>query len=203
MHAATQTLAFHFIDPGPLVDGELELVPPSAADVEEVLRSCQHPLSRLESACRSTRQQLMDFLRAAPAGRQRGDPDRGRVPSYHFWMKLRPTTSYVPPVLMAGGLGLRIGHSLDLEMYLGHIGYNVFPPARGRRLAGRACRLLLPLAKAHGMTTLWITCNPDNWPSRRTCERLGAELVGIVALPPDHVLYHRGERNKCRYRIDL
>ena len=112
-------------------------------------------------------------------------------------------SDFIPPVLIAGGIGLRIGHSADLEMYLGHIGYNVFPPARGRHLAERACRLLLPLAKAHGMTTLSITCNPDNWPSRRTCQRLGADLVGLVSLPNDHVLYQRGERSKCRYRVDL
>jgi tagatose 1,6-diphosphate aldolase len=199
------TAAFQFIDPGPLVDGELELVAPDPVYVEEILRSCDHPLSRLEPACQTTRQQLVDFLRVAPQGLQRGDPERGRVPNYHFWMKLRrtPDCDAAPPVTMAGGVGLRIGNSPDLELYLGHIGYNVFPPARGRHLAERACRLLLPLARAHGMSTLWITCNPDNWPSRRTCERLGAELVGIVPLPRDHVLYQRGERNKCRYRIDL
>ena len=37
-------------------------------------------------------------------------------------------------------------------------------------------RLLLPLARRHGLQTVWITCNPDNWASRRTCELAGAEL---------------------------
>jgi tagatose 1,6-diphosphate aldolase len=53
------------------------------------------------------------------------------------------------------------------------------------------------------MKTLWITCNPDNYASRRTCERLGAEMVEIVPLPSNNVLYQRGEREKCRYRLDL
>jgi hypothetical protein len=41
---------------------------------------------------------------------------------------------------------------------------------------------------------LWITCNPDNWPSRKTCEYLGATLVEVVDLPKESALYQRGER---------
>jgi RimJ/RimL family protein N-acetyltransferase len=63
--------------------------------------------------------------------------------------------------------------------------------------------LLLPFARRHGLKTIWITCNPNNWPSRRTCERLGATLVEIVPLPPDNDQYIAGEREKCRYRIEL
>ena len=77
------------------------------------------------------------------------------------------------------------------------------PPHRGHRYAARSVRLLLPLARAHGFTTLWITCNPDNWPSRRTCELAGGTLVEIVDLPPDNDMYLEGERQKCRYRFDL
>jgi tagatose 1,6-diphosphate aldolase len=61
----------------------------------------------------------------------------------------------------------------------------------------------MPLARRHGINPLWITCNPDNHASRRTCERLGATLVEIVPVPVGHTLYQRGEREKCRYRVDL
>jgi tagatose 1,6-diphosphate aldolase len=88
-------------------------------------------------------------------------------------------------------------------MYLGHLGYNVYTPARGNRYAERACRLILPLARAHGMKTLWVTCNPDNVASRRTCERLGCTLAEIVSTPPGHTLHQRGELQKCRFRLDL
>jgi hypothetical protein len=37
---------------------------------------------------------------------------------------------------------------------------------------------------------------------RRICERLGATLAEIVPLP-DNDMYLEGEREKCRYRIDL
>ena len=69
--------------------------------------------------------------------------------------------------------------------------------------AERAARLLLPLARAHGQQTLWITCNPDNAASRRTCERLSASYVDVVPVPRDNALYSQGDREKCRYRLDL
>ena len=63
--------------------------------------------------------------------------------------------------------------------------------------------MILPLARWHGFDTLWITCNPDNVASRRTCERLGAEFVGIVDVPPDNDVYEPGGERKCRYRLAL
>jgi tagatose 1,6-diphosphate aldolase len=62
---------------------------------------------------------------------------------------------------------------------------------------------LLPLIRRHGLTPLWITCNPDNFASRSTCERLGASLVEIVAVPQSEALHARGEHFKCRYRLDV
>ena len=88
-------------------------------------------------------------------------------------------------------------------MFGGHFAYGVDEPFRGHHYAERGVRLLLPFAGEHGFTSIWITCNPDNWPSRRTCERLGATLAEIVPLPPDNDMYIDGERHKCRYRIDL
>ena len=198
-------MEFHFLDPGPLVDRELELVAPSASYIDDVLAACSHPESAGDRAASSTtRQRLEDFLKLAPGGRQRGDPDRGIVPSYHFWMRIREVENQPRlPISFAGGIGLRIGNTRDLEMYLGHVGYNVYPPARGRHYAERACRLVLPIARRHGAQTIWITCNPDNVASRRTCERLGCTFVQTVRVPPGHTLYQRGEFEKCRYRLDL
>ena len=75
------------------------------------------------------------------------------------------------------------------------------PEHRGRRYAARGVRLLLPLAARHGIDPLWITCNPENLASRRTCELAGAELVEVVDLPPGEEMYQAGERQKCRYRL--
>ncbi len=199
-------MAFHFLEPGPLVDGELELVPPNAIYIDDVLAACGHPLTVRDApkeAEGTTREGLGRFLRAAPAGRERGDPARGWVPSYHFWMKLHPINGVPAPIRIAGGIGLRVGTNDEIRRYAGHVGYHVYPPARGHRYAERACRMLLPLAAAHGIAELWITVNPENIASRRTCERLGARLIDTVLIPTAHPFYARGERVKCRYRLDL
>ena len=199
--------SFSFLDPGPMIDGELELVEPAEHLVEEVLASCRHPLTirDMPVQARTSRDGLYQYLRNHPRGRTKEEPARGIVPAYAFWMRLRPQAFAParPPVPMAGGIGLRIGNGTNIDLYFGHIGYHVFPPARGRHLAERACRLVFTLARAHGFRTLWITCNPDNIPSRRTCERLGGVMVEIVPVPKDNSLYSQGDREKCRYRVDI
>lgn len=147
---------FEFINPGPLADGELELV----------------------------------LVETTPA-----DPAREWLPCYVFEMRVDGRK--------VGGINLRIGNTHNIVMYGGHIGYGVEPEFRGHHYAERASRLLLPLAKAHELDTIWITTNPDNIASRRTIERLGARLVEIVPLPEDNNQYSDGDREKCRYRLDI
>lgn len=194
-------MAFRFIEPGPLIDRELELVVPHERWIDATLAACGHPLCAGDERCdNTTRGSLLDFLQIAPRGRQEGD-GKARVPSYSFWMRLLP--QYDPPVPIAGGCSFRVGDTRDIELYFGHVGYHVYPAARGHHYSERAVRLLFPLARLHGMKTLWITTNPDNLASRRTCERLGAKLIEIVDVPATNVLHQRGEVRKCRYRIDL
>jgi tagatose 1,6-diphosphate aldolase len=121
----------------------------------------------------------------------------GRVPTYRF--EMMHATEGVP----MGTIDLRIGNTTDVVVYAGHIGYRVHEHFRGHRYAARASKLVLPLAKQHGIRELWITCDPDNEPSRRTCEILGAELVSTVAVPKSHPYYLSGSRAKCRFRIWL
>jgi len=192
-----------------LVDGELELVEPDERHIDDLLAASHHPLTRKEMPvqAKSTRDSLMQFLSQNPRGHTNPDPEREIAPGYTFWMRLRsiPPDPRLPPlpVSIAGSISLRIGHSENLDYYLGHIGYHVLPPGRGHHYALRACRLLLPLARAHGHKTLWITCNPENEASRRTIESLGATLVEIVQVPRDNALYAQGDRQKYRYRLDL
>ena len=203
---------FQFLDPGPLRDGELQLVPPHERLADLLIAAANHPmtLAMEPHEPRVTPQQLADYLAAVPGGRLRGDANSGRVPHYDFWMYVHdhPRESGggvpVPPPLRIGGtVTLRIGFTPAVERYYGHIGYHVYPPARGRHYAERSCRLLFPLCRRHDLRTIWITCNPDNFASRRTCERLGMRLVDTVPVPDTDPLYARGDRVKCRYRIEL
>jgi tagatose 1,6-diphosphate aldolase len=122
------------------------------------------------------------------------NPARGWVRALQF----RITPAHSTELL--GEIDLRLDYTMHLVRYGGHIGYAVKPQWRGHHYAGKACRLLRPVAIEHGMDVIWITCNPDNWPSRRTCEWLGATLVETVDLPPDNEQYKLGDRRKCRYR---
>lgn len=118
-----------------------------------------------------------------------------RVPTYRFDMKVEGAR--------IGSATLRVGHNEYLERYAGHIGYGVEYGFRGRRYAARSCQLMFHLARCFHMTALWITCNPENVASRRTCEIVGGEMVDIVDVPPEVDLYREGDRQKCRYRIRL
>jgi len=126
-----------------------------------------------------------------------GDPAQGKVPAYRFLM----TRSHDGEEL--GSIELRVGNTENIMLYAGHVGYGVDPFHRGHHYAARAVRLLLPLARRHGLGPIWITCNPDNYASRRTCEMAGARLVEVVDLPPDSEMYRQGDRQKCRYRLEV
>jgi predicted acetyltransferase len=197
-------MRFVFLDPGPLVDNELSLIAPDHKWVDEVLAACAHPLTQRDAPhdASMTRGRLLEFLHNAPGGRQQADPATGRVPSYHFWMRLESPTGS-PAIQIVGGMGVRIGTNREIELYSGNIGYHVYPPARGHHYAERACRLVLPFVRRHGMERIWITCNPDNRASRRTCERLGPRLIDTVPIPREHPFRSRGETAKCRYLIEL
>jgi predicted acetyltransferase len=123
------------------------------------------------------------------------DSEREWLPTYHFNM-MRAGLSEV-----IGSINLRIGNPERVILYRGHIGYSVKPEYRGHHFAARSVRLLMPLAAAHGLNPVWITCDPDNLSSRRTCELAGAELVETIDVPADEEMYQRGIRQKCRYRL--
>jgi len=194
--ARSRRFVFHEVQT--LRDGELELIAPAEHLIDAVLASAQHTLTRRLSPelANTSRRQLREFLSLCPHGRQAASGSA--APAYHFWMR----DHSLPDLPIAGGIALRVGTSEDVELYYGHVGYHVYAPHRGRHFAERAVRLLLPLARRHGINPLWITCNPDNWPSLRTCQRLGAELVQTIVVPPGHPLYLRGEVAKCRFRLD-
>ena len=123
-------------------------------------------------------------------------PEKGYFPSYVFEMRNAGSGEKM------GSISIRIGNN-DNTKYGGHIGYGVIEKYRGDHYAARSCKLLFLLAKKHGINPVWITCNPDNTASRKTCELAGGTLIEIVDLPKDSDQYRRGDRQKCRFRFDL
>ncbi len=134
----------------------------------------------------------LQFINAFPA-----DSANDNVPAEHYGIVEKRTGK------RAGAIRFRLSNREDILLYAGHIGYGVDEAYRGHHYAAYACLELKPIAIRHGFTEVWITCDPDNWPSRRTCERIGAELTDIIDLPEDLYMYQNGEREKCRYRWRL
>lgn len=124
-----------------------------------------------------------------------GDEKRNWVPAYHFFI------SSLNGAKM-GKCDLRIGYNDNLY-YGGHIGYTVFPEYRGNHYAGKACLLLFELAVKHDMEYLYITCDPDNYASRKTCEYAGGTLLEIAELPKDNDMRDEGKFEKCIYEFTL
>ncbi|HUS29840.1 MAG TPA: GNAT family N-acetyltransferase [Kofleriaceae bacterium] len=129
------------------------------------------------------------------AERSLADPARNRSAQYRWEIRIG--------ISVVGNISLRLGHSEYIEKYAGHIGYGIDAEHRGHHYAARAVKLVLPIAKSHDFRVVWITCNPENVASRRTCELAGGQLIDIVDLPPEIDMYKEGERQKCRYRITL
>ncbi|MDO4567447.1 MAG: GNAT family N-acetyltransferase [Clostridia bacterium] len=124
------------------------------------------------------------------------NPSRNWVPAYHFLIcNLQGD--------IMGKCDLRIGYT-DGLYYGGHIGYAIKEEYRGHHYAAKACKLLFSLAQTHDMRYLYITCNPDNLASRKTCEYLQGSFLGIAELPEDSDMrINDGETQKCVFKFTL
>lgn len=124
-----------------------------------------------------------------------GNDKKKWVPAYYFAICNNKG-------IKMGTCDLRIGHN-DKLYYGGNIGYRIYEKYRGNHYTGKACQLLFKLAKKHGLQYLIITCNPDNYASRKTCEYAGGGLLEITRIPEDNDMRDKGETRKCIYKFTL
>ena len=124
------------------------------------------------------------------------DPALGIDDGYTFYIQERRSRR------RAGYISLRLGESPQLY-YLGHIGYRIEEPFRGHGYAARACQLLIPFMRQLNLSSVCITADPDNTPSRRTCEHVGCVLESIVPVPQSFRYICSGSTHKCRYILLL
>ncbi len=104
-----------------------------------------------------------------------------RVPQTLFWMYAdNEPVGFV-----------KIRHYLNdyLEKHSGHMGYTISPKYQGKGYATKMVELALMEAKKLGIDKILITCDKNNFASRRVAEKNGGILESDVEF--------------CRYWIEL
>jgi len=85
----------------------------------------------------------------------------------------------------------------------GHISYGVSPAHSGHNYAMKACKLVKPVALAHGFTRLFIGSGYDNIASRKTIEKLGAVPITASDIPDAEVFEYLAAEKIDMYVWDI
>lgn len=125
---------------------------------------------------------------------QKHQGDDELLPFYYYDIFVHDTA--------VGKISIRIGSNYH-SYYNGHIGYEIDKEYRGNNYAYKACKLVLQVAKAHGMNELILTCDESNIASYKTIEKLGADLIEIVKPPKDYFAYREDIEKQRIYKLQL
>ncbi len=126
------------------------------------------------------------------SGKYSGDKDM--LPFYYYDIFLKDR--------FIGRISMRIGSNFH-SYYNGNIGYEIEENFRGNNFAYKACKLVLPIAKAHGMNEIILTCDEDNIASYKTIEKSGGELIEITKPPENHFAYRDNMKKQRIYKLSL
>lgn len=99
-----------------------------------------------------------------------------------------------------GRISMRIGSNFN-SYYNGNIGYEIEENFRGNNFSLKACKLVLQVAKAHGMKEIFLACDENNIPSYKTIEKLGGELIEITKPPKTYFAYRENMKKQRIYKL--
>ena len=115
-----------------------------------------------------------------------------------YWYEIIPKELNKP----VGKISIRLGNNYH-SCYNGHIGSEVDEEYRGHSYAYQAAKMVLPVAKEHGMDFLYLVCDEDNAASYKTIEKLGARLLEIAVPPKDYFGWYEGHPAQRIYKLEL
>ena len=122
----------------------------------------------------------------------RGDDEL--LPFYYYDIHVNNTA--------VGKISIRFGSNYH-SYYNGNVGYEIDKEYRGNKYAYKACKIVMQVAREHGMAELILTCDESNIASYKTIEKLGAELVEIVKPPKDYFAYRENMEKQRIYKLQL
>lgn len=123
------------------------------------------------------------------------DPGGGPILPFYYW-------NICVDGKPVGKISLRIGENFH-SYYNGNVGYEVDEAYRGRHYAQKACRMILPAARAHGMERLIFACAESNVASYKTIQSLGAVLLEIAQVPQEYFAWREGMERQRIYSLEL
>jgi len=124
-----------------------------------------------------------------------GDARYGFVPFYYFIVKSHEHQKI-------GHISFKIGMTPHVLFCAGHVGYGIDIPFRGHSYAFYACKTLKPFIKTMYDSVI-LTADPDNIPSIKTIEKLGATYLDLHPIPKVDPNYEKGIRQRHRYEWKL
>lgn len=118
------------------------------------------------------------------------------IPFYYYDIYLNSISCPV------GKISIRIGYN-EHSYFNGNIGYEIDEPFRGNGYAKIAVMMTYSVAKFHGMTQLIVTCDENNYSSKRVISKLGGTHIETITPPKNYVFYYDGIPKQSIYRIDI
>ena len=116
----------------------------------------------------------------------------------YYWYEIIPKALNKP----IGKISIRLGDNYH-SYYNGHIGYEVDEEYRGHGFSYQAAKMILSVAKEHGMERIYLVCDEENIASYKTIEKLGSELVELAVPPKDYFGWYEGIPVQRIYKLDL
>lgn len=101
-----------------------------------------------------------------------------------------------------GRISMRIGNNFS-SYYNGNIGYEIEENFRGNNFSFKACKLVLQVAKTHGMKEIFLTCDENNIASYKTIEKLGGKLIETTKPPKTYFAYRENMKKQRIYKLIL
>ena len=118
------------------------------------------------------------------------------IPFYYFDIYLNSIS------IAIGKISIRVGHN-EHSYINGNVGYEIDEPFRGNGYAKLAVKMTYSVARFHGLTHLIISCDEDNYLSKRVIDKLNGIHIETIMPPKNYVFYYDGIPKHSIYRIDI